>query len=140
MFLMPGSRGVKRLLFASRPQMQTGVSLINPVTPGEQKFHPGHPKAWLYASQSAGSYSLAAFFGVASLVKTGTGRLTVTWSAAFLSTNYAALFALNEINTGFQISESVTSRSTSSILIDIRNASGTNQDSGFSVVAFGTLA
>lgn len=122
---------------ATQADQETGTSTTLAVTPGRQKNHPGHPKAWANVTQSAGTYTLQVSFGVTSINKIGTGVIDITLSTAFSTANYAAIGMLEESTTDRKISGVIGSKTVTNYRVDIRNAAGTNADLGFSVAFFG---
>lgn len=71
---------------ATQSDQETGTSTSVAVTPGVQKYHPAHPKAWVYYT-SVTTTTINASFGVTSLTDGGTGITTVNYTTTFSSTN-----------------------------------------------------
>jgi hypothetical protein len=120
---------------ATQADQETGTSTAVAVTPGVQKYHPAHPKAWAYITQSAGVYTLAASFGVSAINKAAVGRVDITLSTAFSSTSFAAVGSSNE--GGFFYSEVLGSRTATNIRALLRTPASVDSDVGFSVVFYG---
>lgn len=121
---------------ATKSDQQTGSSTTAAVTPSQQQSHDSAIKAWVQATQSAGTYTNAANYS-ASISKTGTGTVTITWGTAFASTSYAVILTLNQSSAGLTISENFASRTVNSVSILIQTTAGVATDSGFSAMAMG---
>lgn len=78
-----------RIKVATQAVMETATANDTAVTPGTQKFHPGHPKAWGFYNGSTST--LVTSWNVASVTRDGTGDYTVAFSNAMSSTNYAVV-------------------------------------------------
>lgn len=76
---------------ASQSEMETATATDKMVTPGRQHNHPSAAKVWALITQSAGNYTLAAGYNVASITKNSTGDVTVTFTNAMSSASYAAV-------------------------------------------------
>ena len=118
---------------ASQAEMEAASSTSVLVTPGRQAYHPLHPKAWAYYTNSAGTYTLVASSGVASFVKNSTGNLTITLSTAMSSTSYLCVPA--QANTG-RLS-TATPASTTTVTVLVRDFSNVSADGDFGLVVFG---
>lgn len=122
---------------ATQADMETGTSTTAAVVPGVQKYHPAHPKAWCYVTQSAGVYTLRASYGVSAATKAATGRVDITLSTAFSSVNYAVTGSCND-NPNLTFNEITGSRSTTNFRAMLRNANtSTDTDCNFTAVFFG---
>ena len=122
---------------ATQSDQETGTSNTVYVTPGTQKHHPSSPKAWAYVTQSGGTYTLAASFGVSSISKTATGRVNIILSTAFSSTNYAAIGTIND-GPNLVLNEVKANRTTTNFRAQIVNANNNQEtDANFSVVFYG---
>lgn len=140
--LLTNSTNDLRVIAAVQSDQKTGTSNTVAVTPGIQKQHPLSPKAWAYVAQSAGTYTLTASSGIASISKTGTGTVTITLSTAFSSTTaFTVLVTMNGVTNGVQIAELASARTTTTVAIDCRNSTTpfANNDVAFSVLFFGDL-
>lgn len=117
---------------ASQAEQETGTSNTVAVTPGVQKFHPGHPKAWVYFT-SVTTTAINASFGVTSLTDGGTGITQVNYTTAFSSTNNNVNFWPNDgTNRTFGIMS--TNGNTDVILRSVDNA-GTLTDMAYNMVS-----
>lgn len=76
---------------ATGAEVQTASDTTRPVTPGLQRLHPAHPKAWATITLSGGTPILTADYGVASVSDLGIGRYRVTLDEAMADTNYAVI-------------------------------------------------
>jgi hypothetical protein len=81
--------------FATKAQMETGTSLTVAVPPGTMHNHPAMPKAWGYITISGTTATVAAGYGVTSVVFVSGTNWTVTLSTAMSSTNYAVICTTN---------------------------------------------
>lgn len=117
---------------AAKSDQQTATSSTVVVTPSQQQSHPSSPKAWAYYTQSGGTYTLSASYNVASLSKTSTGLLTVTFTTGFASTAFAVT-ASADTNL---VSAAAFPASATTATIRIFNNAG-SIDSGFAIVAYG---
>jgi hypothetical protein len=75
-------------LAAPQASMETGTSNILVVTPGSQKWHPGHPKAWTNFN-GQGTIAQRVNFGVSSLTDNATGDYSVTKTTAFSTADFS---------------------------------------------------
>jgi len=126
--------GTVTVTAASKSDEQTGSSAVVAVTPSQQQQHDSAAKAWLYATQSAGTYTLQAAYNIAGFSKTGTGAITVTMTTAFASTSYSVVCSPAGIGSLI----TTTSVSSASVfLLDIRNLSATNIDANVACHVFG---
>lgn len=66
--------------------METGTSNSFFVTPGLQKNHPLHPKAWV--NITGGTSTIISSGGVSGVSRTGTGVYVISFSTSFSSTSY----------------------------------------------------
>jgi hypothetical protein len=77
--------------FAASSDMIAGTSTVLAVSPGEQRYHPAHPKAWcVFSGTATGTNAPLAGYGIASVVRSSAGDYTLNFSTALTSTNYAA--------------------------------------------------
>lgn len=98
---------------------------------------PSAAKAWAYVTTSGGTPTLQASQNVASITDTGTGILTVTFTTAFSSTNYATLATLNSVGSQ-EITAVISSKSTTALTVTVQNAAETWVDpDAYSIVCFG---
>lgn len=82
--------------------MEGGTLTTFAVTPGVQKYHPGHPKAWFEMTTNAGAPTLLVSFGIASLTDYNVGMFGVNFGTSFTSADYGAALA-GAHNPGVQI-------------------------------------
>lgn len=78
---------------ATQADHETGTSTSAYSTPGRQKYHPTHPKSWLYADLTSGTPTIAGGSGVSSLADINTGRFDINLTTAFSSVNYAMVLS-----------------------------------------------
>jgi hypothetical protein len=76
---------------ASQSDMESASSTSVYVSPGRQQNHPSHPKWWLLSRVTSGSPANTASYNVSSLTDSGTGDLTINFSTAFSSSNWASV-------------------------------------------------
>jgi hypothetical protein len=80
------------LEIAVQSEMETGTSTTLAVTPGRQKFHPGHPKAGGNFDGTGTPAFRAGDYGMGAITDNGTGNYTLALDTAFSDTNYWAVF------------------------------------------------
>jgi hypothetical protein len=85
---------------ALQADMVTGTSTVLAVTPGRQRYHPAHPKAF-FSCVPAGT--LQQSYGVTSVAATGTGLITATWSTAFAAATYCTLVTVEMTATTYAV-------------------------------------
>jgi hypothetical protein len=76
--------GVSGSAVADQAAMETASSTSLIVTPGNQKYHPGHPKGWVVFN-GTGTVAIIASFNVTSIIDNGTGNYDVNWNVDFSS-------------------------------------------------------
>lgn len=132
------SAGTVTVTAATKTDQQTGTSTTTVVTPAQQQSHDSAAKAWGVITQSAGTYTLAASYGVASISKTSTGIIVVTLSTAMASTTYAVV-AMPTQTTAATTQEAGSNRTTTTFEIRIQSVGTTPAltDSGFSFTVYG---
>lgn len=81
---------------ANQTQMEAASSTAVYSAPGNQQWHPGHPKGWVEYNQV--SNTVLASYNVTSVTDTSTGDFTVNWDVDFSSANYTA--SMSTIATG----------------------------------------
>lgn len=97
---------------------------------------PQDAKAWGYATQTSGTYTLVSGYNVASLGRAGVGTLTVVLTTAFTSTAYVVTAQLSGVS-GFIRSDS---RATGAFLVRMVNAANNaDLDSDFNFVVYGNV-
>ena len=124
---------------ATQSDMETGTSTSTAVTPGVQKHHPLHPKAWAYVTVSAGVPSLAAGSGFSSsITDSGVGDHTLTLSAAMSSANYGV--TLTPFSASARIGN-VRTITTTTIRVDFSTSEAAAADpEAYTVVVWGDLS
>jgi len=100
---------------ADQSEMETGTSTSLAVSPGNQHFHPGHPKCWGKASVAGGTPTLNVSYNVTSITDTNTDQLTVTIANDFSTAHYA-------MQVSIEASTTTLSATTTSLAVFIRNA------------------
>ena len=131
-------------LVATQAQMETGTSNDVYVSPGRQKSHPLHPKAWcVFDGSVAGTNAPAAGSGVTSITRNAAGNYTANLAITLSSTNYA-IFGYARSTTTVTVgvfSESGDSKSTTAFQFRVkRAATDTSIDSTeVSVFIFGDI-
>jgi len=123
---------------ATQAQMEAATSNTVATTPLNAIFSPSSAKCWANVS-GGGTATVVASLGVTSLTDGGTGIWTMNLSKAFSSTA-TIVGVVTAGSTGNVANEIVASRTTTAIVINIRNLSGTLVDDTFSWALFGTLA
>lgn len=76
---------------ASQAEMEAASSTTVAVSPGRTQYHPGVAKVWAYITVSGGTPAIGASHNVTSITDTSAGNVTVTFTTAFSSANYAAV-------------------------------------------------
>jgi hypothetical protein len=79
------------LAAATQAEMEAASSNTVAATPANTKYHPGVAKVWLKANISGG---INGSYNVASITDGGTGKLDITYTTSFSSTNYALSSAI----------------------------------------------
>ncbi len=118
---------------ATQTEMEAGASSTVFVTPANIKWAPGVAKAWVCATQSAGSYTLAAALGISSLSKIGTGNVENNFSTSMSGTAYATPACCD----GGASLALVTRVSVRCTVVILRSSTEVSQDSGYSIAVFG---
>lgn len=122
--------------YATQTNMETGTSTATVVSPGQQKNHPGHPKAWGFVTVSGGNPTLVTSYGVSGITDTGVGILGVTLSPAMSSANYAVVAITQQVTP--LIASVGTGQTTTDFTIRVVNTSSTLTDpSGYYFAVFG---
>jgi hypothetical protein len=127
--------GTVTVTAAVQADQVTGTSTTVAVVPAVQQFHRSAAKAWAYFTVSGGTYTKAASYNVASFVKNGTGDVTLTYTTAFSSGNYAVVVTclnpstVTVATTGAQVAANVR--------VNLFNLSAALIDGNFAVVCFG---
>lgn len=121
------------LAAATQAEMETGTSNTVASTPGRQKNHPAHPKAWGFVTFSGGTPTLAASSGITSIADSGDGDTTVTMSTAMSSVSYSVIPGLE----GQGFVWVATGKTTTVFHIRSKDSGSTDADISFSFAAFG---
>lgn len=79
---------------STQATMETGTDTTTIVTPGRQKYHPGHPKAWANADSAGG---LNASYGITSITRNSTGNYTANLSTSMSSANYCVVGTAEQV-------------------------------------------
>jgi len=85
---------------ATQAQQVTGTSTTVFVSPGTQQYHKSAVKAWGFVTYSGSTPTLQSAYNIASVVSTGTGELTWTFTTSFASANYAVSGTCQEATAG----------------------------------------
>ena len=86
--------------YADQTEMEAGSSNVRAVTPGRQHFHPGHPKAWGYATVSGGTPTLQTSYNITSITDSAVGQITFTINNDFSTANWSAQGNVTKSGTG----------------------------------------
>ena len=74
---------------ADQTAMEAASSTTTYVSPGNQKYHPGMPKAWcMFDGTTAGTNAPTVGYGVTSVTRNSTGNYTINLSVTFSSSNF----------------------------------------------------
>ncbi|CCB64480.1 DUF2793 domain-containing protein [Hyphomicrobium sp. MC1] len=101
------------------------------VTADVQKFHPGHPKAWVSGGGNPGSISVS--HNVASITRNGVGDYSFTFTTPMSSANYCVLACLGSQN----LMTYVAGLSTGGFSIITKIPGGVASDAVIHVAVFG---
>lgn len=119
---------------AVQSEMETATDVVRAVTPGRQKFHPAHAKA--YGRFNSAGTLLGMSFGITSVTHTGTGVYTVVLSTAMSDTNYGVLLAAIAAG-GVYAFVAITNSTT--FVISTLNTSAVAADAGISFAVLGDI-
>lgn len=119
--------------YASQTDQESATSTTAPVTPGVQKYHPGHPKAWVYFNSSG---TIQASYNVASVVRNSTGLYTITWTTSFSSAAYAILTSAFSVSGQLDVANIISLSAGSCQIAAVRNNVGAF-DNSLMISAFG---
>jgi hypothetical protein len=81
-----------------------------------------------------GSASISASHNVASVNRTAAGLVTVTFTTAFGSANYAAV--ATSVSAGF--TANITTQAAGSLVVNVRNGANADADANFSLICMGS--
>lgn len=127
--------GVAELAIAS--EMVTGTDAARVPSVSVVKNHEGVAKAW-GSILNSGSASIEDSHGVTSVSRTAAGIVEVTLAVTMANDDYAVIITSGEEAEGH--SYRLTDRTTTTFTVMSEEFGGTDEDSNFSFVVFGTLA
>ena len=78
-----------RVVAATKSDQQTGTSTTTAVTPAQQQQHDSSCKAWARVTQSGTTYTVAAGYNIASVVRNSIGNITVNFTTAFATSSWS---------------------------------------------------
>lgn len=107
---------------ASQSDQETRTSTTVYVSPGRQQYHPSAAKVCCFCGITG---NIVYNYNMSSVTDTGTGVATMVFDVDFSSTSYVALAMIDSSNAYFA---HANSNSAGSIVIECRDAGGTNQD------------
>lgn len=110
---------------ATQAEMETGTATNRMVTPGRQKYHPGHPKMWASVGITAGAPVLSEGFNVSSFNDDGTGDWGANLTTAFSNTTYSGHVTITS-TLGSQYGGSTQFGRTSASIVDFKTLTGTS--------------
>lgn len=124
---------------ATQAEMEAATSTSVAVTPGRQQFHPSAAKVWIKADYSGGVPSITVSYGVSSITDTAVGRLTVTFTTAFSTANYASVVTVKFGASGVLARADVDPPSTTALVVGCTNEANSAEadPATFHVVVFG---
>lgn len=105
---------------AAQSDQETATSVVLPVTPGRQHFHPSAAKFFVKFDTSAAILGTA--YNVSGIVRNSSGNYTVSFATSFSSANYVA--SGNAAATSGEKIVVCDSQGTGSIVIKVLNGSG----------------
>jgi hypothetical protein len=120
---------------AAQSDQETGTSILAPVTPGRQQYHPSAAKAWV-GFTTVGTTAILASYNVTSLTDNGTGDTTITYTVAFSSVNYAPAVSFGNAVSNVGSNMPYNTLATGSMGVR-KYENGSPADSPCSVVIFG---
>lgn len=130
---------------ATQAQMETATSLVVPVTPGRQHFHPGMVKAWASVGNN-GATALGQTYNVTSATRNGAGDVTVTFTDALSGVGYAAIITMKTTTVGnVAQTASIIDKQTTSVRVSTANATSSGDstmvatDHDFSILVLGDI-
>lgn len=120
---------------AAQADMEAATSTSVFVTPGNQLYHPGMPKATGRGAAAGGIVGSA--YNVTSIVHNSTGNYTVNLSITLSSTNYWVL--VTPINAVNERSVILTATSQTAFTVVITNGTGSDRDESFGFAVYGDI-
>jgi hypothetical protein len=125
---------------AAQSDQETGTSVVLAVTPGRQQFHPSAAKAWVVYDTRSGAAAITASYNVTSITDNGTGDVTVNFTTAFSSVNYAFCGAASATGAGSNIAvigdDATFARATGSFRCVWRRIDGNAVDAFYCALVF----
>jgi hypothetical protein len=82
---------------ATQAEMETATSVALAVSPGNQHFHPGHPKAWLSCGVAG---DIQQSYNITGLVDSAVGLVTITIATDFGAATYCIVNSVEATMTG----------------------------------------
>lgn len=77
---------------AAQSDQETATSVVLPVTPGRQQYHPSASKAWAkFDGTTVGTNAPTVGYNVATVTRNSAGNYTVNLTTAFSSANYVVI-------------------------------------------------
>lgn len=112
---------------ATQAEQETGSSTTVMVTPGRQHYHPSAAKAWGKAGVTG---NLVVGYNIASVTDVGTGVVTLNFTTAFSSADYAAIpgAQASAYNPQAYVLNSTPPTTGNVTLINVNSASGAAAD------------
>lgn len=126
---------------AAQSDQETGTSTTTYVSPGRQHFPPSAVKAWALVTIAGGTPTLVASYNVSGITDNNVGDITITFTTALSSANYAVV-ASAQAGTGFcaGLSSNSTRSATNYRVVWIRPDSGAAVDpTEFSIAIYGDI-
>lgn len=123
---------------AVKADQTTATSIIKPVVPGVQQFHPSAVKFWVtFPGVGSGQPTIAASYNVTSVVRNSAGNYTVTFTTSFTSASYCTIPCVGSTSSpGFIYQVSQTA---STVVIQSVLSNGTGTDFAYySISGLGT--
>jgi hypothetical protein len=118
---------------ATQSQQETATSLLVPVTPGRQHFHPSAAKAWAKATFAG---AVIAGYNVTSVTDNGIGDMSFDFTVPFSTDDYVAIGIIE--SGGAAYTASVQGQSTTSCRMQCRDQAGNLIDAtSMMFIAFG---
>ena len=84
-----GATAVAYQAMATQADQETGTSVIAPVTPGRQQFHPSAAKAWVVFGWVATVPTVIGSYNLTSLTDEGVGDVTFVFATDFSGATYS---------------------------------------------------
>lgn len=112
-------------LIATQAELEAAASLVAPVTPGRQQYHPSAVKAWC-SVDCTGTVTILGSYNISSVADNGVGDFTFNFSTSFSSTTYTALMSQTDdtgagINAGTVVGHT-GGKATGSFRVDALNS------------------